>query len=923
MSVQLILYPQNYNGQYNLVSAQAEERLVDGIIFGSINTSGTYSTSSANPIITSIVNGYVSGASIINTWYRYRSTGSGTPTYPAEVSDNLRLYSTTTNTTSGVYQRLSNLVVGQVYTIWLVYSTTGSPTGTLTVESYNGNTPAPLTSQTYALSGGIGFVVHNFQAATVKDTITVALTNTIADDLDITNISVLPQGVTPNLTAFDLEDGQVICDLYEEEDIPLTLSVDEFKNVAENVQSYSKDFNLPETKRNNLIFNHIFDITRDDDGIIFNPYKRTKCVLKQDGFILFEGYLRLIEISQDKEGEISYSVNLYSEVIALADILEDKTFSDLDLTELEHGYQKNNIKNSWDSTGITYLNASTSGYRGVDTMRYPFVDWEHQILLANGATGNNATLGFPELTSLEQAFRPFINVKYLIQRIFSQSDIPFTFNSDFFDTADFKKLYMDFNWGAGNAPNDFFSTGQSRYGDANPDNYAPNGSYGTMLFPDDYNVTPPNSWKANSGFDSSTSVFTAIQDNTTYTMSSHMFMVEFIQTATLTMEAFSTTDGVMDQITISRSAGDVYTYSGTLNTTLQTSGVLYWRFKSNVTLSVKQYNSVPYGAAVWGQVSSYVYTSAQLLNTLRGELGQWEFLKGILTMFNIVSLPDKDNPLNITFEPYSDVFISSPTGTSLADRGINHDWTDKVDVSQMKLTPLTNLNKSTIFQYEEDEGDYTFKVYKKSVGGFLYGSKEFDASGFNILQGRDEIIASPFAATLSKPLAGQFSDFITPAIFTSNDEATEFEGFDNAPRILYNNGKKSASANTFTSCTYYIPEQNGYSSENANEYLQFSHLTTIPTVPAAADFNFGECQLINPIGSPVTNNLFNLYWLPYYNELYNPNTRIMTMEVNLNAGDINMFKFNDKVMIKNRVFRVNKIEYKPDSLAKVEFILIP
>ena len=32
---------------------------------------------------------------------------------------------------------------------------------------------------------------------------------------------------------------------------------------------------------------------------------------------------------------------------------------------------------------------------------------------------------------------------------------------------------------------------------------------------------------------------------------------------------------------------------------------------------------------------------------------------------------------------------------------------------------------------------------------------------------------------------------------------------------------------------------------------------------------------------------------------------------------------NDRVMIKNRVFRVNKIDYKPNDLATVEFILIP
>ena len=57
------------------------------------------------------------------------------------------------------------------------------------------------------------------------------------------------------------------------------------------------------------------------------------------------------------------------------------------------------------------------------------------------------------------------------------------------------------------------------------------------------------------------------------------------------------------------------------------------------------------------------------------------------------------------------------------DRGIKLDWTDKIDVSEMKLMPLTDLNKKTIFKFVEDDEDYAFMNYKNSVGGHLYGSK--------------------------------------------------------------------------------------------------------------------------------------------------------------------------------------------------------
>ena len=141
---------------------------------------------------------------------------------------------------------------------------------------------------------------------------------------------------------------------------------------------------------------------------------------------------------------------------------------------------------------------------------------------------------------------------------------------------------------------------------------------------------------------------------------------------------------------------------------------------------------------------------------------------------------------------------------------------------------------------------------------------------------------------------------------------------------MFNNGIKP------TGASYYIPAQNGVTSNNEFNFLQFSHLSDIPTITSSPplltdtrDFHFGVCQLMTGVGTPTVNNLFNMYWLPYYAELYNPNTRTMTIKVNLSPADINTFKFNDTIFIKNRVFRCNRIDYKPNDLATVEFILIP
>jgi len=689
MSVQLIVFPQSYEGQYSSIASTANEFVVDGINFNTINTSSSYDSSSASVIADTLTN---APPSVLNTWFRFRSTATGTPTLPTEVSGGLTLYSTTTLTISGVYQKLSNLVVGTTYEIVIDLSTTG--TGSILTGAFNGTNlisqPSHLANQSQ--------ITHTWTASSTDDTIVISYFNTAVDNIVISNISVSQQGITPTTIYTDLQDGQVICDLYEDEDIPLSLSVDDFKNVAEKVQSYSKAFNLPATKRNNQIFDNIFEITRTDTGLNFNPYKRTKAILKQDGFLLFEGYLRMLDIS-DKSGETSYNVNLYSEVVALADVLGDKTFSELDFTELTHDYNRTNIINSWNdapSAGITYTNASTSGFRNAnDTVKYPFVDWTHQILVG-GSTGTNATVGNPEYTALEQIFRPFINIKYLIDRIFQV--VPFTYESEFFDTDDFKKLYMDFNWGADNAPANVSGSGYAGRGTLLPSlatasftnlqliNYAP----WNFFLPPNYNTT--------------TNILTATQTNETYIIN-YDFVVtanpgEVVDFQWLHTNAAGVPFPPIDVYTItSPTTNNIFSYAGSFTIVMQTGDTLEAQFKTSGTTTVQLAGT---GTASFTQSISAV-TSNLILQTLRGETGQWEFIKGLMTMFNLVTLPDEDNPSNIKIEPYSDVFLNNPNSVEL-------DWTDKIDVSEMKLMPLTDLNKKTIFKFVEDKDDYAFNV---------------------------------------------------------------------------------------------------------------------------------------------------------------------------------------------------------------------
>jgi len=902
MSVQLIIYPQIYDGYNANIFTNTSQFIINGNNFSTVNSSTDHTVTLSNGTQEAI--DFYGASLTVNTWKRFHKGASGVSESGGLVTINPK----SGQVQQGLIQKLSNLTVGNFYNITLDINTNINTTNAFGIWIYSGT----ILQQVIPIPNNTGFVNISFNAFSTDDTIVIVGDSTIDQKLVLNSITIRDAQPIPTGAIQILGDGQVICDLYEDEDLPLTLSVDDFKNVAENVQSYSKAFKIPGTKRNNRIFDHIFEITREvagSGGLIFNPYQKTKAVLKQDGFLLFEGYLRMLDII-DKEGEISYNVNLYSEVIALADILQERTFKDLDFTELEHDYNYSNIRNSWQ--GILPVAplpsgsfAGSTGATATNVLRYPFCNWNHQYSYTNS--------GNPKLTTLESAFRPFINIKYLINNIFADTD--FTYESNFFNTADFNKLFMDFNWGSGNAPVIFNSTGLL----TNKSDVGLGTSMATLNF-DEMNALLVGGDPLNANFGYSAGVFTAQEDGQVYTFSWNM-RFDNVSLSSDTVFVQWLVNGT--PVDVATSTSTFFTYSGSFTTSPLAAGdtVLCQAFS---TLGLYELDGVfdPFGtpSLVTITTTSYQTTSDTLLETLRGELGQWDFLKGIITMFNLVTIPDEDNPLNIKIEPYADIFVNNTDSVQL-------NWTEKIDVSQIKLKPLTELNRKTIFKFVEDDDDYAFNQYKNLVDGHLYGSKKFIATDqFDILTGEEEIIAEPFAATVVKPLSSEFPELIVPSIYSYNFNDDTSEGFDNSPRIMYNNGVV-----TMTSTTYSVPTQNGVAGDAfEDEYLQFSHLTDIPTVTSippsltdTIDFHFGECQLITGVGAPTVNNLFGMYWLPYFNELYNPNTRIMTIKVDLSPSDINTFKFNDTVFIKNRVFRVNKINYQPNELATVEFILIP
>ena len=922
MSVQLIIAPQSsFTPATTTTTGGGTEFLADGQNFNTLTAATQYDPSSfgctiSGPHTDAMTNGY---PTIPNTWYsvRYCINNVDLQPFPEVIGNEVIFYSRENRCAYGaIYQRVT-LTIGEPYRIVVKNSAPSSGPSYCYVSVMTGTTTtSTVTPSSQQLTGAD--MVFEFTATATDSTIFILIANmynvTATDAIQSVSLVNLSTTTTTPATGFaadELHDQQIL-DLYEDETIPLTLSVDDFKDVATKTQSYSKAFHLPATKKNNRVFGNLFEVTKASGLYTFNPYKKTSVMLKENGFIVFEGFLKLIDIV-DKKGEISYNVNLYSDSVALMDSMKDLTFADLDFTELDHDYNLTSIEAS--QTGaLPLLNAigpdSFAGQDGDTTtsvLKYPFLNWAGSIRrnATSAQVSDGATANRPSLKKLEDGFRPFINVKYLVDNIFKGSG--FTYSSAFFDSSYFSNLYMDFNWGEepdGAAPlrNDFIKR-KSTLGTAT--------AVGQTFTNVPVNVD-------NGGNDD-------LWNNTSYSFVSDVnnlhctgsYRIQVINTATINKWSaemricvFNSSNSVIETIEqykwVDVNPGGSADIQGSFDVVLNNGDYIQMEAK-DFNASAKIFISDTTTSFLNINYNNNAVQVPTLLDASRSEMVQWDFLKGLFTMFNLITLQDKQNPSNILIEPYNDVFSDNVTTL---------DWTHKVDISDIKLKAL-DLKKRVVFKYEEDEEDYPFRVYKTATGGWLYGQQILDSTQLDLLSGEDEVIASPFAATIMKDLFDDTPELTAPSIYGSNEEVTEFGSIKNLPRILIDTGVYTASD------TFYVPAQNGVGDDNKDNYSLFSHTSAVPATSTDDDLNFGACQLINlSMGVSPVNNLYSTYYARYFQELYSPDVKSMTLKVLLTPNDISNFNFYDKVFIKNREYRVDKINYKPNDLSTVDFILI-
>ena len=932
--LQLSLKPQKTTNWLYTSTGNYSEYTSDNTLFGSLGASFNDTTNSITPHLDAAAVNIPNG-----TWQAYHQTGTSRTSLAPHLFavqktqvgaailvpfSGIKACGTSAlnGGNNGIYQRVYGLEDGKTYVLEFTLINPISPNSNSQITLYDLTSGADQTFT--SLSTGTNTYSLEFEANGQTADIFINIFSIANECFYIKKASVQEHYSDVEYTFSDFEDGSVDVDLFDDS-IPLVLSVSSFTDATSNLQSHSKDFRLPSTKNNDKIFTHIYDLNSSIEGNAnsFNPYVKTVATLKEDGVEIFTGELTLNSINKNKEG-ISYDVNLQSRVSGLAEVLENRKLEDLDFTALNHDYTSTNIRASW-TTGLTLADGTTS-----TDIKYPFVNWTGSILDPN-------LDGDLQLDKLEDAFRPFIRIKYLFDKIFSAAG--FDYDSAFMDSDSFTKLFMDFNHGGENGASiGAASEGGGQFiieADQNDSTRWFTNSWSKFRLTDIGSVSVYNNTQlADAYWDSTTYSLKPLSDNTTIDLHAQLQMFNETNStrnvgARTIHEKLDGTKEVIDQdgfgISGSILSDPSESYTPNISVTLKVGEQIYFEGKTNTSTSnvVRQEISSDGNSSnsTWvkvSRISSEIIGMTALLRDSRGDISQWKFVKSIMNMFNLVVSPNEERPNLLTIEPYDSVF-------GIESNPNEKDWSDKVDMDSFDIK-MMNLDKRINFGFSKDEGDFTSNVYSESIPlndntPYRYGDLVYKASAYTSLTSIDSLKISPFASTIVKPINyyAPLNRFVTPAIYTKKAE-NEFSVYKNKPRLLYDNGVVT------TTAKYSSPSQNadvGFTDES--DYLQFTTFSDFDNYNGsgvdALDLNWTNCQAF--VDNNSIKGLFNEYWGSYYDELYHPDTRLYSVNILLNNNDIVNFSFTDLITIENSQFRVNNINYNAGGISKVELIKIP
>lgn len=659
--------------------------------------------------------------------------------------------------------------------------------------------------------------------------------------------------------------------------------------------AFSRTVKLYKDKVLSQVLDAVFEIgySTQTGGVVnftpdFNPNLKVPFVLYTDGVEQLRGYMRLRSIDRDQQqlGRMFYNVELYGALSNIFTDLADKKLSDLDYSSDNHTYDRTNQRATWSN-----VNSDDGNYV------YPMINY--------GITS--------EATWKVEDFFPAISLRSLVQKIVT--GVGYSWDSTFLDSSYFKKLYVPFcgdklTLSPSGVANSLFQARST---------VALSGNAQVSPFQFDNEISDPSNQ-----YDPVTYTFTAAQSGW------HEFIITgtvgFINASASTINNWQ--GQIYFNVLVNGATNYVTTHSGsiyggtlaswatqTFNITFNTASILLntgdqldFRMTGIATgadsASVRVYAAAGVTVSNTRNNPSVVEGGTVEMNAaLPIDIRQADFLKWVITRYNLMVEPDRTNDKLLYIDPPDDFFGSVTS----------EDWTDKVDVSKpVTITPMGLLDAIRYVVKDSDDNDYWNKFYRERWNK-TFGEYTLDVT--NDFIKNIKVIETGFAPC--PILSSSAHDRVIPHIYQVQNNGNR-SPMKTKPRILYWGGALttntawtySTNAGNFTETTY------PYAGHVDNPYT--------PTL----DVNIGaprEIFYVNPRGVTqyTNNNVYNNYHSVYMNEITNANSKLVTMYLYLKPLDILKLSFRRIIHIDGHNYRLHKIvDYSTNKVqsTKVELL---
>lgn len=212
-------------------------------------------------------------------------------------------------------------------------------------------------------------------------------------------------------------------DLFKDEDISINLTSKNISDISKVFAEFTQGFSVPASPANNAIFSHWYDATVDG---LFNANVRVSAYIEVNTLPFKYGVIQL-DSCKLKGGQVSsYELTFFNKVVNLSDAMGDLELKDLNLTALDHSYNKTDVVEAM------YSDSIHSG-----DIYYPMITSTKNIDYGNGSDNDIAdatnTIKFTD-------FKPAIRLIKIIEAI--ETDLTVSFSRDFFGRSVFHNLFL-------------------------------------------------------------------------------------------------------------------------------------------------------------------------------------------------------------------------------------------------------------------------------------------------------------------------------------------------------------------------------------------------------------------------------------------------------------------------------------------------